>query len=291
MNERGTSMMRQLATGLTIGTLMTLAACHRGQPGGQVAATVNGEEVTLQEINTELQNTPVPATVDKQKAERALLQRVIERKLLAGLATKKGIAGTPAYLAQKRRVDEMLLAQTYARQQMEAVQLPSQAEVAKFMQDFPGAFGQRQQLILDQIRFATPTTADALKGIETVHNLDGVAAFLGQRNIKFVRTPAALDTASVPPGLLRAVNGVPAGEPFVIPTGPVTTINVITGRKPITNDPAQAQTAAVNAWRQQKVQQMIAGQLKNARAGADIVYQPGFAPDTPPGGPAATAKP
>lgn len=279
--------MGRTTTGLALGALMVLAACHRNHVGGQVVATVDGEEVTLQEVNTELQNTPVPAGVDKQVAQRQLLQRVIERKLLDGVATKRGIAGSPDYLAQKRRVDEILLAQTYARQQMAAVQVPTQADIAKFMKDNPGAFGDRQQLILDQIRFAAPGTPDALKGIEAVHTMDGVASFLTARGIKFVHTPAALDSASIPAALLKAINGVAAGEPFVIPTGQTVTINVVTNRRPIANDPTQAQTAAVNAWRQQKVQQLVTDQLNSARSAANIVYQPGFAPTPPPAGVAA----
>ena len=167
--------------------------------------------------------------------------------------------------------------------------VPSQADIAKFMTDNPGAFANRQQLALDQIRFATPADpARLFAGLKEVHTIDGVADYLGKQGVKFVHTPASLDTAAIPPGLLKAINGVGAGEPFVIPTGPTVTINVVTGRKPITNDPAQAQTAAVNAWRQQKVQQLLTDQLKSARDAAKITYQPGFAPP-PPGSPAAGA--
>lgn len=281
-------MVRGLETGVAVAALILLAACHRGAPSGQVVAKVDGTEITLQELNTELQTTTVPAGVNREAAQRALLQRVIERKLLDGLATKKGLDKSPDYLAQRRRLDEILLAQLYARQQLAAVQVPGPADISGFMTKNPGAFAARQQLILDQIRFQTPSNEASLKGIETTHTLDAVQAFLDARNIKYQRSSAGLDSATLPTALLAQINGLPAGEPFVIPTGGTLTVNVITARRPIETPQAQAQASAAAAWRQQKVQQLITDQLTQARNAAKIEYKAGFAPPVPPA--AAPAK-
>ena len=135
--------------------IAALAACHK-QPDGQVVATVNGDEVTLQELNTELQSTNI-ASGDKQAVQKALLQRVIDRKLIDGLAKDRDLQKSSDYLAQSRRLNELLLEQLYAKQQLAAVPVPSGADITKFMTDNPGVFANRQQLILDQIRFQQPT--------------------------------------------------------------------------------------------------------------------------------------
>lgn len=253
-----------------------LAACHK-QPDGQVVATVNGDEVTLQELNTELQATNITSS-DKSAVQKALLQRVIDRKLIDGLAKDRDLQKSSDYLAQSRRLNEILLAQLYAKQQLAAVPVPSGADITKFMNDNPGIFANRQQLVLDQIRFQQPTNPGQLTGVEGIHTLDGVAAFLKGKGIQFTRQPAQIDSAALPAPLLTQINNLPAGEPFVIPTGGVLTVNVVTARKAVANDPDQAKSVAAAAWREQKVQQAVQDQLTAARNAAKITYQPGFAP-------------
>lgn len=262
---------------LATAALAALAACHK-HPDGQVVATVNGNEVTLQELNTELQATNISASTDKQAVQKALLQRVIDRKLVDGLAKDRDLEKSSDYLAQSRRLNEILLAQLYAKQQLAAVPVPSGADITKFMTDNPGIFANRQQLILDQIRFQQPNNPGQLSGVEGIHTLDGVAGFLKSKGIQFTRQPAQIDSAALPAPLLTQINNLPAGEPFVIPTGGVLTVNVVTQRKAVANDPAQAKSVAASAWREQKVQQAVQDQLAAARSSAKISYQPGFEP-------------
>lgn len=283
------TIRRAAALGTMLAVAGLAAACHK-QPGGQVVATVNGDEVTLQELNTELQASNVSASSDQKAVQRALLQQVINRKLVDGLAKEKDLDKSSDYLAQRRRLDEILLAQAYARQQMTAVPVPSGADIAKFMADNPGVFANRQLLVLDQVRFQAPSSGTALNGLENTHSLEAVSAFLKAHGIQFTRQAAELDSAAIPGKLLAQINNLPAGEPFVIPTGGVLTVNVITGRKPVANDPTQGKSIAAAAWRQQKMQQSVNDQMTAARNAAKITYQPGFEPPAKPGAP-VTAKP
>src|SRR3978361_1170827 len=89
--------------------LVVLGGCSK-KPGGQVVAVVNGEEITQQELNVELQNAHIPQGVDQKKVMPALLQRVVDRKLINQLAKNDGLDKTPAYLAQVRVTEENLLA-------------------------------------------------------------------------------------------------------------------------------------------------------------------------------------
>ena len=72
--------------------LALLAACEK-KATGQVAAVVNGEEITLQEINTELEalSPSQQDAKDKKKLQQAALQRIVERRLLAQAARDDGL--------------------------------------------------------------------------------------------------------------------------------------------------------------------------------------------------------
>jgi len=286
-------MSKRLAISTMCAAAALLAGCHRGAPEGQVAATVNGEEVTLQELNTEIQASNVPQGMDKKVAQQQALQHIIDRKLLLSAARDKKIDKSPEFQAQKQRTDELLLAQTYAKQQLNAVPVPTDGDIQKFMSEHPNAFATRETLQLDQIRFRpNPSDVKKLSVIQADHNLDAVAAHLTGLGIKFDRVKAGLDTAQVPTDLIKAINNLPAGEPFVLPTNGIITVNVVVGHQPIPTDSTQARQSAVGAWRQQQFTKLIGDQLKTMKDGAKITYQNGFAPppEKKPGAPAALAN-
>jgi EpsD family peptidyl-prolyl cis-trans isomerase len=279
-------MMKHLGVGVVCVAAL-LSGCKPKTPQGQVAATVNGEEVTLQELNAELSAANLPANADKKEVQRAMLQRVIERKLLVGAASQQGLDKTADFISAKRRIDETLVAQAYAKKQLAAVPVPTDAQINQFMADHPNVFLQREQLSLDQIRFAMPKDIKSLKALESDHSMDAVAAHLTQMGIKFVRGNATLDSGQAPTSLIKAINGSPPSEPFVVPDRGVITVNVVTGRRPMQIDPQQAKSGAVSAWRQQKFEELLTQQVASLRTAAKITYQEGFAP--PANAPAAKA--
>jgi len=279
-------MSKRLAFSTMCAMAALLAACHKGVPEGQVAATVNGDEITLQELNTEIQSNNIPQGMDKQVAQREALQHIIDRKLLLTVARDKKIDKSPEFQSQKQRTDELLLAQTYAKQQQAVVPVPNDADISKFMAEHPNAFGNREILQLDQIRFRpTPSDIKKLSVITSDHNMNAVAEHLTGIGIKFDHIKTGLDTAQVPNDLIKQINALAPGEPFVLPTNGILTVNAVIGHQSIPSDPAQARQTAVAAWRQQQFTKMISDQLKALRDSAKITYQSGFAP------PAAAKKP
>src|SRR4029079_16187186 len=83
-----------------------LCACDSGgkpvtagsEPTGQVVATVNGQEITLRELNAELGAAPPPIDPKAAKAaEQAALRSIIGRKVLAGAAREQGLDKTPDF--------------------------------------------------------------------------------------------------------------------------------------------------------------------------------------------------
>src|SRR3982750_3449756 len=89
--------------------LLTACSDKAKAPTGQVVATVNGEDITVHELNGELQTLRVPPDAPKKQVEQVALQRVVERKMLADVAKKRGLDKNPQFLLAERRVDEGLL--------------------------------------------------------------------------------------------------------------------------------------------------------------------------------------
>lgn len=256
---------------------LSLTACDK-EATGQVAAVVNGEEITLQEINAELGSTPIPEGIDKKVVQQAALQRIVERRLLAQAARDDELDKTPDYLLRERQLRDALLVQLMGQRAERALKVPGEQEIDKFIADNPVMFGERKILAVDRIQFAMPKNMDQLKALENDHSMDAVAGRLKQMGIEFRRDGTQIDSAALGQQRLQQIRALPAGEPFVIPENGIVTVGVVTGERAEPVPAANARPLAVQALRNKQLSETIQQRLKQSRANAEIQYQPGFAP-------------
>jgi len=83
-----------------IAAMLLVAACDKGgsAPKGQVVAQVNGQDITLSELNAELLANKVPADSDDKAATQLILQRLIARKLLVEHARDEKLDKNRVYI-------------------------------------------------------------------------------------------------------------------------------------------------------------------------------------------------
>jgi peptidyl-prolyl cis-trans isomerase C len=279
-------MRSKALTILLMASAIAVAGCKRTATG-QVVAVVNGEEISLSELNGELKGAPTGG--DKEVIRAAALQNLINRKLLVQQARERGIDKDPDYLQRERRMDDQVMIEMLGQQVTKNVPVPTAADMDRFIAQNPQMFGQRTVYALDQIVFPMPEDRNKLKALESDHSLAAVAARLKSMNIPFQGQQGKLDTVATPPDLLKQVQSLPPGEPFVIATGGNVVVSVLGGKQeaPITGE--QARQVAAELIRKNAVTDIAQKQLKQARDAAKIDYQPGFAPSTPAAG-AAKAK-
>jgi EpsD family peptidyl-prolyl cis-trans isomerase len=264
---------------------LAVAGCGGGKAQdkldkGQVVATVDGDEITIFELNAELQGSPAPAGADRKLLEQMALQRVIERKILAKVAREQKLDDTPAFLLQERRADEMILATMLRDKIASGVTQPTDTEINQYQQSHPERFAERKVYSVEQVLFPPPTTADKFKQLAPLKTLDQLVAKLSADGTQFRRGNGQLDTVQLPPEVVKKIAALPAGEMFILPSQQGLTANIITGStvQPLTG--ADARTAAINALRTERFAKAAEAQLgetiKKARAG--VQYQPGYAP-------------
>jgi EpsD family peptidyl-prolyl cis-trans isomerase len=266
---------------------LMLSACQK-KAEGQVVAVVNGEEITLTELNAEIAEMNLPASADKNMVRSRVLQRMVDRRLLVQAAKEAGLDRDPAYLTQERRMQEQLLVSMYGKKAMDTIKVPDPTSLDRFISTHPGAFSGRKRFTLDQLVIDIPSDPKRLKSLEDAHSLDEVASRLTGMGISFAKSKGALDSATVNPDILKRIEALPAGEPFIVPQGNKLLINVITGSQPVTLSTEQARQVAAQAMRNEELGKIGESRLKEAKAKAKIEYQPGFEPK--PDAPAAGAK-
>lgn len=254
-----------------------LSGCDK-KPEGQVAAVVNGDEITLQEINTEIGNANIPAGTDSKEVQRAALQRIVERRLLAQSAKEDGLDKTPEYLIRSRQINDALLVQLLGQRAEKSFEVPDQQAINKYMAENPSMFAGRKMYVVDRIQFGLPSDVAQLKTLESAHSMEEVAKTLNGLGIKFERGAAKMDSAQLGQQRLDQILALPAGEPFVIPENGMVTVAVITGESPLAGSSAEMAAMATQALRRKALTTSLEQRLKQARAKGEIKYQPEFAP-------------
>ncbi|MDE2403611.1 MAG: hypothetical protein KGM17_02710 [Sphingomonadales bacterium] len=275
-------------TNATLGialAMLALSGCKR-EATGQVAAVVNGDEITLQEVNAEIGTTELPKNVDRKAIQSAALQRIIDRRLAAGAARDDGIDKDPQYLARQRRVDEMLLIEMLGQKLQKAQRMPDAATIDKYMADHPERFAQRVIYSADRIQFAMPADPQTLQPLKDDHSMDAVAKRLTSMGIKFQRGGGGLDSATLPPQFLARLKALPPGEPFLVPENGIVTVAALTGSQPAPLTGADARPKASMMMRNEELGKQLQDRVKAKRDAAKIEYQQGFAPPAKPGAPA-----
>jgi EpsD family peptidyl-prolyl cis-trans isomerase len=254
-----------------------LVGCAK-EPTGQVAAVVNGDEITFPEINAELAGADIPANANKEEVQKAALQRIVDRRLLADAARAEDLDKSQEFLVRKRQLEDALLVQLLGEKLGRTTSVPTDREIDAYMQKHPATFAQRTVYKIDRIQFEAPSNPAILKGLADDHSMDAVAARLKGLNLKFDRQLAQMDSARLGEDRLKQILALPAGEPFLVREGGLVTVGVITGQQQVPIAGADARSLAVQTMRNETLSGALRQRLDTEKAKAKIEYKAGLAP-------------
>jgi EpsD family peptidyl-prolyl cis-trans isomerase len=296
--------MRFKTVALVGAAVLALGACDDkgGKPSGQVVASVNGEDVTVHELNAEMAGLPATPTTPKKQLEQQALQNIVTRRLLMQTARDRKLDQTPQFLMQQRRTSEQLLVASLGRDISSKVEPVTAVEATDFQRRYPNMFSERKFMILDQIQFLRPNNISSLP-LNGAKTMDQVEQVLSAANIEYRRQPASLDALSANPAFVDEVVALyrrnpnevfmfanqPAGAP-----APVILVNRIVEMRTIPFTGQRANAYARSYLQNAKVQGALAGEIKRLRetAAEKVTYQPGYAPPkATPGATKAGARP
>ncbi len=257
-----------------------LSACggSKESPSGQVVARINGQEITLSELNSELLANNLGKKAEDPAVRQQMIERLIARKLLVEAARDEGLDKSSEYILARQRTEENELAGLAQRQMMSKIKPPTRQEAEKFIADNPALFNNRKLMILEQIRFLQPANKNDVKFLEQAKSLDEVADLLKQAAIRFERAPTVFDTTSVSRELADRIDNLPPGEVFVISNGQMVLANVIREKQPAAIPQEARIQYASQLIQQQKIGKAIERQVAELKKKAEISYQPGYEP-------------
>lgn len=256
---------------------VAVGGCQK-KASGQTVAVVNKEEITAAELNDALASDPSLAGATTKEARAAVLQKLIDRKLLVQQARTDGLDKSPEFINQQRRATDEILMNLLLSKRLNSSQLPSAAEIGRYQASRPEMFANREIWTLQQIQYPLQKDAALNAALTKAQTLEEVAQALTAKGVKFTRENRKLDTAVFPHVIYNQLTPLKPGEPFIAPGPDKAVASVITAREPAPLTGDEARTVAVNAMRRDQVETIVKDRVKNLRGSAKIEYQPGFEP-------------
>jgi len=216
--SRTAQRLLSAAVGLALAVSLTACGDKKKEPG-QSVASVNGEEITVLQLNDELARANVPAA-QQQAASKQLLESLIDRQLLVNAALKDKLDRDPKVVQAMERAKALILAQSYLQKRVGAQTPPTKAEIEDYYAKHPELFSQRKVFDLRQLVLASKDLgADVNKAMDSAKSLEEVAAWLDAHQIKYARAQASRSSTDLPPELSKKLQEMNKGQLFIVREG------------------------------------------------------------------------
>jgi EpsD family peptidyl-prolyl cis-trans isomerase len=285
------------------GVLMLIAvagisACgNKEKKAGQSLVRVNGEDITMLQLNDELQHAGIQ-TEQQEAASKQLLESLIDRQLILAEAASNKMDRTPDVMQASERAKAQIIAQAYLQNITSKIAKPTQAEINDYFQSHPEFFAKRKQFDLQQLVIANKDYSDALKAYtNSAKSLDEIAAWMDRYNVRYTRSQATRTTADLPPQVVAKLLALPKEQIFLVEEGDNKMLNMLTDIKdsPVTavNAAPQIEQFLINKKNKDAVEVEIAhlrslAKIEYLNASAPVAIQaPASAPGNKTAGTAA----
>jgi EpsD family peptidyl-prolyl cis-trans isomerase len=211
---------------LLIGSSVVLTSCGKKEEAAakksdtQVVAKVNGDEITIHQVNFQLQRMGQMNEAQSKLAAKQVLARLVEMQLLKQKAIETKLDRDPAVLQAMESSKDQMLAQAYLEKLMISAPKASTSEIDTFYKAHPELFESRrvfrlQELVvsIDKDKFAE--TEASLKGIKGINE---IATWLKDKNLPFTINSNVKAAEQLPLELLKKLQVLKDGEVLIVST-------------------------------------------------------------------------
>lgn len=227
----------------TLGVLAVTQGVAQDTQGSNVLAKVGDQPITEAMLRFELGNATLPGKL-QNAAERAALQGLIARKLMAQEAERRKLDTTPSAAMALQRADDLALVAVLERSLVAQLPPIGEREVAKFIADHPASFAKRKRIWVEQV-MARNVDPDTVRQIGGLDRLEDITALLDRVGADYIRSAAVLDTLDMEPQAGAAIANLARDAVFVTPRGEgALEISRIGNSETAPVAPADAQVAA-----------------------------------------------
>lgn len=179
----------------------------------QSIVRVNGDEITVHQLNDELQRANVRPD-QQEEAGKQITQKLLDRQILVQEALKTKLDRNPRVMQAIENAKIQILAQAYLEDKTASLAKPTEAEIIDYRTKHADIFANRKIFVMDELVFAVEASyAQELQSLsDSAKTLDDVTQWLGAHQIKYARSQAAHAAETLPPELLTKIGKMVVGD-------------------------------------------------------------------------------
>lgn len=254
-------------------------AAEAEKPASQVAAKVNGTELTVHQINFALQRIPNLTPEQSKQASLQVVRSLVDQELLVQKALTDKLDRDPTVVQALDAARRQILAQAYMDRKLGAPTEPTDAEVLEYFNQHPELFSQRKLYRLQEIQIRAPQEKhDAIRAqLGASKSLNDFAAWLKAENLDVKAGQAVRAAEQLPLQVLPQLAKMPKGQAMVVnvPEGLNVIVVADTQMQPVTLE--QAAPAIKQRLQAEARQKAAKAELDALKAAAKIEYLGEFA--------------
>jgi len=265
-----------------LASMLLLAACDGGRDKatGQVAAKVNRNEITAQQINLVLQQQRNLRPEQADAASRQILERLIDQELALQKADGLKLDRDPRVVQQLEAAKREIVARAYLESVAEAAPKPTPEEIERYYAEKPALFGERRIYSIQEIVIeAKPEQGAVLREqLAASKNIAEFVEFLKAHDFRFAGSQAVRAAEQLPLASLDTFARMKAGQALLTPSATGFQVLVLAGSRSQPVSQEQARPAIEQFILNERKRKLMEDDIKQLRADAKIEYLGNFLP-------------
>lgn len=274
-----------------------LAGCNDDKSGSkgatQVAAKVNGAEISVHQINAVLTKASGVTNENAAQARKEILDRLVDQQIAVEQAIAKKLDRNPDVLLNIESARREILARAYLEQIAAAQPKAADDEIKKYYDEHPDLFAKRRLYNMQELAIAkTGAPLDELKAIVSSGKpMEEIAAWLKSKNIPARGNAGVRAAEQLPLELLPKLAQMKDGQTALIDGPQQAFVMRIVASQAAPVDEAAAKPRIQQFLQNQRNGKAVAEEMKKLKEAAKIELVGDFAKPaaTPAAQPAATA--
>lgn len=240
----------------------------------QVAARVNGKELTVHQVNYALQRIPNLDKAQTKPASLRVARNLVDQELLVQKALNDKLDRDPTVVQSLDAARRQILAEAYMGRKLGAPTEPAAAEVSRFYDAHPELFAKRKVYRLQEISIKAPKEKHQLirEQLAKSQSLKNFAAWLKAENLPAKAAQGVKPAEQLPQSILPKLSEMPDGQAMVVnaPDGLLVVILAGTELQPVTL--VQATPVISRLLQTQARQKTAKAEMDALKAAAKIEY-------------------
>lgn len=261
--------------------LATLSGCNdeeKKKPVTQVAASVDGKEISIHQINAVLAREGMPSTASKELSQQ-VLERLIDQQVLINRAVDAELDRDPNVLLKLEMARRDILSQAYIDKIVAGIGKPSDSEIRQYYTDNPDLFSKRRIYDLQEVRVKpSPEIRPTLMTmVKEGKSLDDIVQFVAGHNVPYKRIESVRTAEQIPLDFLPKLAKLKEKETAFFDNNGSYSLVHVRSAKPAPISEADARPAIEAFLLGMKKKRILTEEVKKIRGTAKIEYMGMFA--------------